>query len=55
MKKDIVCGMDVSETTDFTTLHGGKKMYFCSKECQQNFLKNPEEYIAKAEKGGKAA
>ncbi len=56
MKKDIVCGMDVKDDTEFTTLHGGKKMYFCSHECQQKFIHEPDKYLkAEAEKQGKKA
>ena len=45
MKKDAVCGMDVGEDTKFTTLHGGRKMFFCSHDCQTKFIKNPDEFI----------
>ena len=57
MKKDIVCGMDVKEDTPYTTLHGGKKMFFCSRDCQQKFIKAPNLYEGKPqveEKGGGA-
>ena len=55
MKKDIVCGMDVKEDVPFTTLHGGKKMFFCSHDCQQKFIKAPAQYLAamKPETSGK--
>ena len=55
MKKDIVCGMDVKEDTPYTTLHGGRKMFFCSRDCQQKFIKQPDLYEEKSrmeEKGG---
>ncbi len=59
MKTDPVCGMDVKEDSQYNTLHGGKKMYFCSRDCQQKFIKNPDQYIAKSkessEKGKRAA
>lgn len=65
MKKDTVCGMDVGDDTKFTTLHGGRKMYFCSHDCQTKFIKNPDEFMKAAmpdtaretaeKKGGKAA
>lgn len=45
MKQDMVCGMDVGEDTRFTTLHGGRKMYFCSHDCQSKFIKNPDQFI----------
>ncbi|MGA2192438.1 MAG: YHS domain-containing protein [Nitrospirota bacterium] len=63
MKTDPVCGMDVKEDTQYNTLHGGKKMYFCSRECQQKFIHNPEGFESGKEssesksqqKGGKRA
>ena len=56
MKKDIVCGMDVKDDTEYTTLHGGKKMYFCSHDCQQKFIHEADKYLkTEAEKGGKKA
>jgi len=54
MKKDIVCGMDVKDDTEHTTLHGGKKMFFCSHDCQKKFIKEPDQYLKgqqQAEKG----
>lgn len=45
MKKDIVCGMEVKEDAKHTTLHGGRKMYFCSHECQQKFIHEPDKYL----------
>jgi len=45
MKKDLVCGMEVSEKTDYTTLHGVRKMYFCSSECRSKFIHEPEKYL----------
>ncbi len=45
MKKDLVCGMDVKEDTKYTTLHGGKKMFFCSHECQQEFIHGPDKFL----------
>lgn len=44
MKKDPVCGMEVSEKTEFTTLHGAWKLYFCSNECRSEYLHDPEKY-----------
>jgi YHS domain-containing protein len=65
MKKDTVCGMDVGDDTKFTTLHGGRKMYFCSHDCQTKFIKSPDEFMKAGtadtargtaeKKGGKAA
>ncbi len=57
MKQDIVCGMDVGDDTKFTTLHGGRKMFFCSHDCQQKFIKDPDHFVkaGKAETAGEAA
>ena len=46
MKTDPVCGMEVKEDTPYNTLHGGKKMFFCSHDCQQKFIKSPGLYIS---------
>jgi len=45
MKKDIVCNMDVKDDTKYTTLHAGQKLYFCSNECRQDFIRQPEKYV----------
>ncbi len=45
MQKDIVCGMDVKEDTEYTTLHGAKKMFFCSHDCRQSFINEPDKYL----------
>ena len=59
MKTDPVFGMDVKEDSQYNTLHGVKKMYFCSRDCQQKFIKNPDQYTTKGkespEKGRKVA
>jgi YHS domain-containing protein len=52
MKKDLVCGMDVKDDSKFTTLHGAKKMFFCSHDCQQKFIHEPDKFI-KQEEGKK--
>lgn len=44
-KIDLVCGMDVSDFTDIIkTSHKGKLFYFCSKDCENRFKKNPEKF-----------
>jgi len=56
MKKDIVCGMDVKDDTKYTTLHGGRKLFFCSNDCRKNFLHEPDKFVhGEAEKAGKKA
>src|SRR3989344_9570052 len=43
MAKDPVCGMEIDEKkAKFSTVKNGKKYYFCSKKCYDNFnKKNP--------------
>lgn len=45
MKKDIVCGMDVSDTVPFKTEFKGQSYYFCSESCLHKFLDHPLEYL----------
>ncbi|CDZ80766.1 YHS domain protein [Candidatus Rubidus massiliensis] len=45
-QKDPVCGMNV-EQNQHSTQHHGKEYKFCSKECQEKFKKNPEQYSKK--------
>lgn len=45
-KKDLVCGMPTSAGVS-DTLHYKDKVYgFCSKECKDEFVKNPSAYLA---------
>lgn len=48
-KKDPSCGMPVSAGIGDTAHYKDKVLGFCSKECKDEFLKNPEANIAKAE------
>jgi YHS domain-containing protein len=48
-KKDPSCGMPVSAGIGDTAHYKDKVIGFCSKECKDEFLKNPEANIAKAE------
>ena len=34
------------ERTEHSSEHDGKKVYFCSVECKEEFEKNPLEYMA---------
>ncbi|MCW4033554.1 MAG: YHS domain-containing protein [Candidatus Bathyarchaeota archaeon] len=46
MVKDPVCGMEVDEAkADLKYDHEGKTYYFCNTNCQENFKKNPKQYI----------
>ncbi len=47
--KDPVCGMDVSEFSEFHTMFDGKEYFFCSEKCQQTFLGAPQKYAAQKE------
>jgi YHS domain-containing protein len=47
-KKDPACGMPLTAELEDTTRYKGKLYGFCSKECKEEFLKNPEGYSAKA-------
>ncbi len=46
MAIDPVCGMEVDEATATeTTVHNGKKYYFCAKGCRLDFEDDPEKYL----------
>ncbi len=49
-KRDLTCGMPITAgITD--TAHFNNKVYgFCSKECKDEFVKNPATYVAAAAK-----
>lgn len=42
--RDVVCGMDADEKSAFKKDYKSKIYYFCSKNCEQNFAKNPEKF-----------
>lgn len=43
---DPVCKMDVNvENAQYSTTYEGKKYYFCSASCQQEFESNPKSYL----------
>jgi YHS domain-containing protein len=45
MAIDPVCGMNLEENrAEFKTQFAGKKYFFCSEECQQEFESRPEEF-----------
>jgi YHS domain-containing protein len=45
--KDLGCGMPLSAGLEDTAHYKGKIYGFCSKECKEDFLKDPEGHIAK--------
>jgi YHS domain-containing protein len=44
---DPVCGMTVSKDTEYTAEYDGQMYYFCSKECRDQFMADPEKYVPK--------
>ena len=48
-KKDPTCGMPVTAGISDTTHYDKHVIGFCSKECKDDFLKNPKASIAAAE------
>ncbi|MDE1828162.1 MAG: YHS domain-containing protein [Candidatus Micrarchaeota archaeon] len=46
--RDLVCGMEVSESSKFASSYKGRKYYFCSGKCKEAFDKSPDKY-AKAD------
>lgn len=48
-KRDPSCGMPISAGIDDTVHYKNKVLGFCSKECKDEFLKDPEKNIAAAD------
>ena len=48
-KKDPVCEMPITAGVTDTFTYKGNLLGFCSVECKSEFMKKPEDYIAKAE------
>jgi YHS domain-containing protein len=49
-KRDLTCGMPITAGVS-DTAHFNNKVYgFCSKECKEEFMKNPATYVAAANK-----
>jgi YHS domain-containing protein len=46
-KKDVVCGMPAFQYLSDTAVYNGKIYGFCSKDCKNDFLKDPASYLAK--------
>ncbi len=42
--KDLVCGMEVSEESEYKSNVDNTLYYFCSKECKDKFDNNPLKY-----------
>ena len=45
--RDPSCGMPLKAGLEDTTTYKGKLYGFCSKECKDEFLKDPASYVAK--------
>ncbi|HEB57039.1 MAG TPA: YHS domain-containing protein, partial [Gammaproteobacteria bacterium] len=48
---DPVCGMSVTQNSDYHVLHGGNEYFFCSRNCQDKFKAHPEQYTAVSDAG----
>jgi YHS domain-containing protein len=46
VKKDLSCGMPTSAGVSDTITYKGKLYGFCSAECKEDFLKDPEGHLA---------
>jgi len=44
-ERDPVCGMEVSPESQLRADFGGKTYGFCSPECRQKFLAQPEAFV----------
>lgn len=51
MVQDPVCKMLIEKSeAKAEVTYNGEKYYFCSEECKEEFLKNPEKYLSKPKK-----
>jgi YHS domain-containing protein len=50
MTTDPVCGMEIDEkrTHEFQTQFAGKKYFFCSEDCRNEFEADPSGYLETA-------
>ena len=46
-KKDLSCGMPLSAGVEDTAHYEGKIYGFCSEECKDSFLTDPQKYLTK--------
>jgi YHS domain-containing protein len=44
-KKDLICGMPITAGISDTAHYSNKVYGFCSKECKEEFVKNPASYV----------
>lgn len=52
MPVDLVCGMEVPETSPYRISYKGKTYYFCCEDCLEEFKSDPEYYVKYVERGG---
>jgi YHS domain-containing protein len=45
-KTDFICGMDVQADWTDTCTYKGNTYAFCAASCKEEFLKDPEKYLA---------
>lgn len=45
MVKDVVCGMEVNESTGYSLVFEGEKYLFCSQGCRAEFKRRPQDYL----------
>lgn len=46
MERDPVCGMQVDRNNAAAKMeYQGKTHYFCSEDCHQKFMQNPQQYV----------
>jgi len=43
--RDVVCGMDVDESTPHRSVHNSVTYYFCSATCRSRFVDSPEAFL----------
>jgi YHS domain-containing protein len=48
MAKDVVCGMNVDDKSQFKSTHAGNNYVFRSASCKTRFDKEPERYVKRA-------
>ncbi len=51
MKVDPVCGMEVDERSEHRAIYKGRIYFFCSRECKEEFERDPEAYLKGGPKG----
>lgn len=48
--KDPVCGMELEQAQAAgMSMHEGQTYYFCSKDCKDQFDRNPSAYVSRAD------